>query len=246
MNRVFLLGLLSTLVFFGCAREAWAAGEDNFSRGVEAYRKGEYAQAVEHFQSDLEKQPASGAFVNLGLAEWQRGHVGAAVLAWERARWVDPFNRDARDNLAYARQLSIIAPPDYSWHEHISAWLPINAWAWIAGVSLWLAVGMVILPGVLRWRRAAWQQAVAALALTLFLVSLPAHYGVLTRTKIGFALEKNLPLRLTPTAEGEVLTKLASGDPVRALRKRGEYVLVRTVEGQGWVKNSEVGWVCPE
>ena len=246
MKSIPRVGLLAALMLLGDGLEILAATEDNFRRGVEAYRAGEYAEAVDCFQLTLDKQPSSGTLVNLGLAEWHRGHVGAAVLAWEQARWVDPFNRDARNNLAYARQLTIVAPPDYSWYELISARLPMNAWAWIAGISLWLAVGMVVLPGVLRWRKAAWQQAVAALALTLLLVSLPAHYGVLTRTKIGFALEKNLPLRLTPTGEGEVLTKLASGDPVRELRKRGEYVLVRTAEGQGWLKNSEVGWVCPE
>lgn len=240
--QIFLLMLL-----FSGGREIVAAStNDPFRLGTEAYRYGEYGEAVEHLRLAAVEQPSSGALLNLGLAEWHRGQVGAAVLAWEQARWIDPYDNRPRENLAYARQLTGIGSPEYSWYERASAWLPINAWAWAAGVSLWLAVGMVVLPGVLRWRKTAWQQAVAALALAVFFACLPAHYGVLTRTKIGFVLQKNLPLRLTPTAEAEVLMKLAAGEPVRELRVRGGYVLVRTAEGQGWLERSKVGWLCPK
>jgi uncharacterized protein YgiM (DUF1202 family) len=68
----------------------------------------------------------------------------------------------------------------------------------------------------------------------------------LTRTQLGVVLKKNLPLRLTPTTEGEVLTKLTAGESARELRTRGNFVLVRTAEGQGWILRSEFGRICPE
>jgi len=238
--------LLLMLALLSVPWSAIAATNNVFQQGLEAYRLGGYAEATKLFETAISQRPASGDYLNLGLAEWHRGQVGTAVLAWEKARWIDPYDSAARENLAYARQMAGISKPDYSWYERTSEWLPINAWAWLAGISLWVAVGMALLPGVFRWRKAAWQQAVAALALALFFLSLPAHYGVLTRTRIGFVLEKNLPLRLTPTAEAEVLMKLAAGDPVRELRVRGDYVLVRAVEGQGWLERSKVGWVCPK
>jgi SH3-like domain-containing protein len=80
----------------------------------------------------------------------------------------------------------------------------------------------------------------------MFLVTLPAFIGVMTRSKIGIVWPKNVPLRLTPTAEAEVLMKLAAGDAVRELRTRGDYMLVRTAEGQGWIQRSEFGRICPE
>ncbi len=183
--------------------------------------------------------------LNLGLAEWRRGRAGAAILAWEQAAWMDPFDARARANLEYARQFVSLEPPDYSWYERASTWLPVNAWAWLAGGSLWLAIGLTVLPGVFRWRRAGWQQALAALGLAVFLLCMPAHFGVLTRTKIGFVVQKNAPLRLTPTVESEVVTKLSAGEPARELRSRGEYVLVRTSHGQGWMERSQFGKICP-
>lgn len=249
-NRI--ICLLAICVVVGAACVVPAAGQrvspgtnDLFLRGVEAHRLGQFAEAARDLRAAAEQSPASGTFVNLGLTEWRRGRAGAAVLAWEQARWIDPFDVRARENLRYARQLTGVDSPDYSWYERASAWLPVNAWAWIAGGSLWLAIGLVVLPGVFRWRRATWQQALAALALAVFLASLPAHFGVLTRTKIGFVLQKNTALRLTPTSEGESQTKLSAGEPARELRRRGDYVFVQTAQGRGWIEQKQFGLVCP-
>jgi hypothetical protein len=103
---------------------------------------------------------------------------------------------------------------------------------------------MTTLPGILRWRKSSWQQAVAALGLGIFLVSLPAHFGTLTRTRAGFVLAKDTPLRLTPTAEGEAVTRLAAGEPARWVRTRGNYLFVRTSRNAGWVERSEFGFIC--
>jgi hypothetical protein len=218
---------------------AHAATNELFLRGIEAYRQGQFAEAASHLRASAEESPATGTLVSLGLAEWRRGRAGAAVLAWEQALWLDPFDQRARGNLRYARQLTGVESPDYSWYERASAWLPVNAWAWIAGGSLWIAVGLVVLPGVFRWRRSTWQQAVASLSLAVFLASLPALVGESTRTHLGFVLEKETPLRLSPTAEGESATKLA-------VRTRGDYVLVRTTHGRGWIERRQFGWLCSE
>ena len=95
--------------------------------------------------------------------------------------------------------------PQLKWFETASAWLPPNAWVWLAGASLWLAVGALVLPGIFRRRKAGWHQALAAFGFGIFLFSLAANCGVVSRTQIGFVLKKNAPLLLTPTAEGEVI-----------------------------------------
>ena len=236
-----LLALFSALDF-NCI----AATNDFFAAGVSAFESGQFADAAQNFRAGAVPQPAVGTLVNLGLAEWHRGRAGAAILAWEQASWIDPFNSSARANLQYARDFASLEPPDYSWYERVSTWLPVNAWAWITGVSLWLAIGLSVLPGVLRRRKTGWQQALAAVALALFILCLPAHFGVFTRTKIGFVLQKDSPLCLTPTAESEVIAKLDAGEPARELRLRGKYVFVRTSRGQGWMERSQFGRVCPE
>jgi tetratricopeptide (TPR) repeat protein len=234
---------LFLLAWSACWTQA-AVFEDTFREGVAAYRLSDYAGAVQAFQQSTRQQLATGTLQNLGNAEWKLGRNGAAIIAWERALWVDPFNTSARMNLRFARKTAQLEAPELAWYEVISTWLPANWWAWIAGASLWLAVGMVMLPGILRVRKATWQQAVAALCLMVFLLSIPAYIGLNTRSRIGFVLQPDTLLRLTPTLEAQSVTRLAAGEPARLMRTRGNYLLVRTNRNLGWVEQGQFALTC--
>jgi tetratricopeptide (TPR) repeat protein len=222
-----------------------AASDDTFTRGLEFSRAGQFPEAAAAFEKSATVQPAAGTLVNLGLAEWQRGHAGAAILAWEQARWIDPFEPRAEVNLKFARQVAQVDTPQLKWFEAVSAWLPPNAWVWLAGATLWLAVGLVVLPSIFRRRKAGWQPWLAALAFGIFLFSLTANFGVVSRTQTGFVLKKNAPVRLTPTLDGEVISTVAAGEPARRLRTRGNYVFIRTLGGSGWLEQGDFGPLCP-
>src|SRR5262249_10332506 len=142
-----------------------AASDALFDQGLAAYRTNDYSRAAAVFEQSFAQRPASGTLQNLGNAEWQQGHTGWAILAWEKAVWLDPFNHAARNNLRFGRRAAQVQSPDLTWYEVVSSWLPSSWWAWIAGVSLWLSVAMITLPDILRRPRAAWHQAVAALGL---------------------------------------------------------------------------------
>jgi hypothetical protein len=215
-----------------------------FQTGAAAYRSGDYASAAEAFCDSATQQPASGTFQNLGNAEWQRGHTGSAVLAWEQSRWLDPFSKNMSMNLRFARRTAQLEAPELQWYEVISTWLPVNWWAWIASLSFWFALAMVLLPGILLQRKAGWHHAMAAVGLAVFLLTVPALLGVHTRSRLGFVLEKNTPLRLTPTEEAQVITSLAAGEPARWQHPRGKYVLIRTSRSQGWVERSQFGSIA--
>jgi hypothetical protein len=241
------LGLLLLLAWcVGPSGVSALPAEGLFRTGVAAYRTGDYPLAAEAFRESSALQPSSGALQDLGNAEWQQHHTGAAILAWDRALWLDPFNQSARQNLRFARKNVQLEAPDLSWYEVISTWLPVSWWAWIAGLSLWLAVGMGMLPGILRQRKATWHQAVAAVGLMVFLLSVPAHFGVETRSRIGFVLQKDTPLRLTPTFEAQALARLAAGEPARLVRTRGIYVLILARGTLGWVEQDQLGLTCPK
>src|SRR5262249_49479272 len=149
---------------------------------------------------------------------------------------IDPFNASARADLRYARKAAQLESPDLAWYEVVSSWLPADWWAWLAGVGLWVAIGLTMLPGIFRWRRTGWQQALAAFCIMIFLLSLPAHLGVFTRSRLGFFIDKETEVRLTPTKDGQVIARMSAGEPGRRERVRGDYVLVRTNRGVGWVE----------
>ena len=115
----------------------------------------------------------------------------------------------------------------------------------VAGVrELLVALGMVVLPGILRWRRAGWHQGLAAAGLAVFLLTLPALAGVQTRTKLGVLLPKETPLRLTPTSDAQTLTRLPGGETARLENERGQFVFIRTANAAGWVERGQFGMIC--
>ena len=168
-----------------CAAEfSRAATNDIFAQGVGLSRAGQFPEAAAAFEAAAQTRPAGGTLVNLGIADWRRGHAGPAILAWEQAQWIDPFDSRARANLKFARSAAQLDAPQLKWFETASSWLPPDAWVWIAGASLWLAVGILTLPGILRRRKAGWQQALAALAFGFFLFSITANLGVVSRRRL--------------------------------------------------------------
>jgi tetratricopeptide (TPR) repeat protein len=240
------LGCCAVLFFTlaGGAQNSRAATNDFFAQGVELIQAGQFPEAAAAFEKSAHAQPSAGTLVNLGLAEWQRGHAGAAILAWEQAQWIDPFDPRAGANLKFARQVVQVDAPQLKWFETGSTWLPPNAWVSLAGASLWLAVGLLVLPGIFRRRKAGWHQMLAAFAAGIFLFCLTANLGVVSRTHIGFVLKKNAPLRLTPTREGEVISTLPAGEPARRLRTQGDFFLIRTAGESGWIERSEFRLIC--
>lgn len=222
---------------------AHAATDDFYVRGLPAAQAGNFAEAASVFENESKLHPASGVFVDLGIVEWQRGHAGAAILAWERATWIDPYDALANQNLKFARTVAQVDAPELRWFETASTWLPANAWVWIAGASLWLAVGALVLPRVLRRRRSGWQQSLAALGFCLFIFSITANVGVVTRTDIGFVVKKNAPLRLTPTSGSELISTLSAGEPVRRVKTRGDYYFIRSSMTSGWIERDQIGLI---
>lgn len=247
ISRIARLGVTTAAVtlMLSAGTEA-TARSDMFHAGKHAYNGGDPAGASELWSKSAQLEPAAGTLQNLGLAEWQRGRRAAAILAWEQAVWVDPFNVAAQENLRFARQAASLEAPEYSWCEAASMWLPVNVWALVAAGSFWFAVAMVLLARVLRWRRSTWHQACAAAGFTLFLVCLPALYGIHTRARIGFVMTKETPLRLTPTRDAQTIMLLPEGQPVRCGRMRGGYGFVRTRSGNGWIEREQIGRVCPD
>lgn len=240
-----LAGVTLLLAGLGLGNAGAVPADVFFHEGVAACQSGDYAKGAKAFREAFAVQPASGTLLNLGLADWRRGRVGDAILSWERAAWMNPFNREASHNLRFAREIASLDEPDLTWYEIASTWLPANAWAWLADASLWFTVGIVTLPVILRRRKTGWHQALAAVGLGIFLFSLPACVGVITRSTLGFVLETNVPLRLTPTRDAETVATLSAGEPARTVRRHGDYVLIRTPNGSGWVVRSELALVCP-
>jgi hypothetical protein len=214
-----------------------------FEQGVAAAKAGDVGQAFYMFENSATIRPASGTLHNLGNAAWSQGRPGPAVRAWEQALWLDPRNTNAQTSLRYARHTGDLEEPDLRWYEVCSSWLPAGWWPWIAAGSFWCGASLLVLPAVFRQRRRDWFQAGAAACAAVFLLCLPALAGLNSRASLGFILPRETALRVTPTAEAQIITYLPSGLPARLQRVRGDYALIRTRYSSGWVNRDDLGLI---
>ena len=214
---------------------------ERFHKASASYADGDFAEAVYQLRElSAGGRFSGGSLHNLGNAEWKVGRHGHAVLAWERAHALDPFHRNTEANLRFARHEARLEAPVLAWHERYSKLLPGDWWLVIASLGLWGGVALLTLPRLLGRRRRDWHQGLAAALLAIFLLSCPAVFGLWKRAQLGVVLEDETPLRLTPTREGETLSKLPAGEMARIERERGAYFYVRA-EGDraGWVRKAE-------
>ena len=91
-TKIYFIWLLALLAV---AQNIFAAGETRFQAGVAAYAAGQFEPAAKAFTDSLAEKTAPGTLLNLGLADWRCDRTGEALLAWQQAAWLDPFDRAA-------------------------------------------------------------------------------------------------------------------------------------------------------
>jgi tetratricopeptide (TPR) repeat protein len=78
-----------------------------FKLANEKYKKGNYNEAIELYESIIKKGVKNGyIFYNLGNAYFKNNQLGKAILNYERAKLFLPYDKDVNFNLKFANNLT--------------------------------------------------------------------------------------------------------------------------------------------
>ena len=144
----------------------------------EAYKRGQYQQAVREYEELIKEQPSAELYYNLGNAHFRTDNITQAILAYERALQIKPGDNDIRFNLEFARSKTIdkITPESemffFTWYRSLVNLMSTDAWARLAVASIALALLLLLLylfASRLALRQTGFYGAILFLA--LFLVS---------------------------------------------------------------------------
>ncbi|GHT46501.1 hypothetical protein AGMMS49965_24090 [Bacteroidia bacterium] len=109
------------------------------AEGNEAYAKGDYEQAVQHYEAALAANgESSEVYYNLGNAYYRLNRVAPAILNYERALLLNPGNKDARFNLELAKLKTVDKIDDFDnfflfdWWRGLQNWRTIGQWSSLA------------------------------------------------------------------------------------------------------------------
>lgn len=242
MSRLLVLLGLALLAL---APRAAAQGDD-FSLGVEAYRRADHAEARARWQAALARplsdEGRARVYQNLGNAHWRLGEERAAVACYQAALELDGQNRAARANLELASARLGLEPAGVDPLARLRGVLPRDtARALVLLVLvLWvLALALDLALGGARGR--------AALGLASALVVV----GTLPWLAWGLAREPVAPLavissgpaalRAEPLDAREPIGEVEPLERVEKLDELAGWIRVERADGtRGWVRSENL------
>ena len=126
-----------------------AFAQDAFDAANAAYADGRYEEAAAMYQSLLDEQPDATLYYNLGNARFKQGELAQAILNYERALRLQPNNKDAQYNLAFAqsRITDNIVEQDFflsSWARTVRNCLSERTW-WSTSIGLFICALIALL-----------------------------------------------------------------------------------------------------
>ena len=212
-----------------------------FNQGNEKYSLGDYEAAINYYEECLQLSQSEALHFNLGNAWYQINKPGKAVLHYEKALALDPGYPEAQANLKFVREKSDLPPPEYSWITHFALVLSITTWSWIAAVSFWAVVALIILPRLFGGSNALTRIGMV-FSLILTLCATIALYGYHNKNKEVVILNNDTALRVAPTNISPSTAYIQAGELAMMERTHQNFFFLKTDQGKsGWVLAEEIG-----
>ena len=184
---------------------------------------------------------------NLANSYARAGKPGLAVLNYERATLLAPYDTDIAANLDYVRTSAHVstAPPPARFARVAQAISPtLAAWLGVIGIALFGAALLTkrVSPR-LKWTTSA------GVLLGAALIALPISNAMLLwpRLREAVVLVNQTPALVSPVPIADTAFVLPEAETVIMTARHDDFILVRTRAGlSGWVTRANLGAVVPE
>jgi hypothetical protein len=226
--------------------------EEVFHEANRSYEAGRFDEAAAGYRSLLRygiQDPALD--YNLGNAEFRTGHIGRAILHWERARRLSPTDADIQANLAYGRTFLFdkVEPPEapalVRWIEGVQDRVGPDAQAWAVVLFLWAIAAVVAWcfarPG--GWNAGAgWSVSALSLVLVLCAASWWTTRARLASGATAVVLDEVVEVLSGPGPTHPTLFTVHEGLTVEVRAEREGWVQVSLPDGRGsgWIPSGSM------
>lgn len=213
-----------------------------FAVANETYRAGDYTKAIEAYESILQSGKESGPlYYNLGNSYLKSGHLGKAVLNYERAKRLIPRDRDLMFNAQYAvssvkkyhtpKEENVL---ERAIREHTESYSK-DEMIWILTILAFALAGFHLLSLYLHWPGGVKRALLGGTGILLIIFVV----GFLVKThseKDTAIILEDVSAYFEPSPEATVHFKLPEGAKIKVLQLEKEWAKVeRLDEKRGWV-----------
>lgn len=248
MRKIHLACLIAALL---CAAGTTFAATDAgvFDQGNRAYAEGDYAGARDRYEELVKagsRDPA--VFLNLGHADFKLGRDVSAAINYRRALALDPGNTAARSSLEHVFQKLGVPAPGLGAAEIVGRYISFDLLALLGSVLVWTGVGLVVFALFSTGRKPGlvFLGVVLSVAGATAVAVSWAGDSRIALAQTSMVVGDRTDARSTPADNGQKLTDLPLGTPVRVIAAREDWSLVRLPVGvEGWVRTAALEPVFP-
>ena len=248
MKRIIWLLTLVVTTNFANAQNT----DELFNKANNLYKNGSYEQAVELYKSIIEsKNISSELFYNLGNCYYKLNKVGPSIYNYEKALLLDPLNEDAKNNLVFAKRLTLDRIEELpksvlqKFNENYISKISFNGWAVIAVVISFLASLLFILyyfsitPSS---KRIFFSTSILSFILLVISLAITYHqFSKTSNTVEAIVFSDEVSVKNEPTKNGDEVFSLHEGTKVIVLDEVDDWKKIRLSDGKiGWLKSNNI------
>lgn len=223
----------------------------------EAFAQGDYAEAARYYQGQIAESntPTSDMLYNLGVCYTQMEHLPEAILAYERALYLEPTHQLARHNLGLLYKQIKGGMGDgrglmTRWADRLCYQFTIQTWATIALATfalMLLALGSFLISRVLTRKKIFFYSSSLLGLLCLVANACILHQWYYHKMSQSQAIvQQGQQLMSTPEAEAVAIAELHEGTPIGILTTKETASEVRLPDGRtGWIANTSFTRILP-
>jgi tetratricopeptide (TPR) repeat protein len=220
-----------------------------------AYTYGSYDESAQLFQKIIAARGYSAPLCfDLANAETRAGHPGAAMLNYERARYLAPADRDIDHNLQLARQQAGLEPNSYRWWQIMLRSIDWTVWLAMMAAGLLLiflaVIGTAYAPSLASTARIP-ERRLRNIFRAILFAGIPACLllGYIELATVGFnnriegviVARKQAILRLSPFDSADSIGVIPEGELVTVEDRHNDYLRIEARDHHfGWIQEKDI------
>ncbi len=223
-----------------------------FEEGNTLYNEGKYAEAIDKYMAVLETGThSSELYYNIGNAHYKLNNIAPSIYYFEKALLLNPNDKDIKNNLAYAENMTIDAievVPEVGFSKiikNITNNFNFDIWAWGAVIFALLYVSLVLLyyfsyaSG--RKRFAFITSIVCLFGICITLAFAFNKYQIDKKDNPGIIFAQESQVKTEPNLRSEESFRLHEGTKVQVLETVDDWKKIRLSDGKtGWIASEDV------
>ena len=231
---------------------SFAQNNTLFEQGNSLYNEGKYAEAIDKYQVILDSgMQSSELFFNLGNAHYKLNHVGPSIFFFEKALQLAPNDTDIKNNIAYARNMTIDAidvVPQVGiskFLNNVTGIMSFDGWA-MTTVALFLIFVILFISYYFAEyttrKRAAFSSSIIILCVGFVTLFFAFHeYGLDKKDNPAIIYVQESQVKNEPNLSSQEVFKLHEGTKVQILDTVNNWKKIKLSDGKtGWISSADI------